>query len=385
MVLQQRKFIPQIEAMRGVAALVVASYHIGANFDKAAYAGGGLDAFCMKVFMGLSNGYGAVVAFFVMSGFVLARSLQQNPVNAENPDAVRFVRSRIFRLFPAAVFAVLLLTILHQRYGLVIYGGAAFDPFNVLLNMLMIHTDIDRVMWSMKVECVAAPLILISVWLYDRSGPRPLWIAVAVLFGLSFVGTYCHALGDGSNLAPLYAFIVGILVHFRGSVLARRLRAKWVSSIALLSVFVFCFAGLLKESPQTGWLLVIECFTAALLVTLIVWHPRAMVFRPLDFRIVRFYGRISYSFYLLHPLSFLVAGWPVVALKFLAPGAPVTLLAGFTFVVSVLLVTPIAYLSWRYVELPGIALGRAITERRLKRSAAGAKAAGLASSAPPSG
>jgi peptidoglycan/LPS O-acetylase OafA/YrhL len=378
MALQQRKFIPQIEAMRGLAALVVASYHIGNYFDKGAYAEGGLDAFSMRVFMGFSNGYGAVVAFFVMSGFVLARSLQQNP------DAVRFVRGRIFRLFPAAVFAILLLTMLHQRYGLVIYGGASFDPFNVLLNMLMIRTDIDRVMWSMKVECVAAPLILVSVWLYYRSGPRPLWIAIGVLFGLSFVGTYCHALGDGSNLAPLYAFIVGVLLHFRGSVLARRLRANWASPVALLSILVFSFSGLLKESPQTGWILLIECCSAALLVTLIVWHPRALVFRPLDFRIVQFYGRISYSFYLLHPLSFLMVGWPAVALKLYFPATPATVVAGVTFVVSVLLVTPLAYLSWRYIELPGIALGRAISERRLKRFAPGAKAAGPVSSAPPS-
>jgi peptidoglycan/LPS O-acetylase OafA/YrhL len=384
MALQQRKFIPQIEATRGLAALVVASYHIGNHFDKGAYAEGGLDAFCMKVFMGLSNGYGAVVAFFVMSGFVLARSLQQNPENPENPDAARFVRSRIFRLFPAAVFAILLLTMLNQRYGLAVYGGASFDPFNVLLNMLMIRTDIDRVMWSMKVECVAAPLILISVWLYYRSGPRPLWIATSVLFGLSFVGAYCHALGDGSNLAPLYAFIVGVLVHFRGSDLARRVRAKWVSPVAVLAMLVFSFSGLLKESPQTGWILLIECCSAALVLTLIVWHPRAMVFRPLDFRIVQFYGRISYSFYLLHPLSFLVVGWPAVALKLYFPAAPATVVAGLTFIASVLLVTPLAYLSWRYIELPGIALGRAIAERRLRRAASNAEA-GLASSAPPSG
>ena len=31
------------------------------------------------------------------------------------------------------------------------------------------------------------------------------------------------------------------------------------------------------------------------------------LFKPLDFKLVRFYGRISYSFYLLHPLGILFA------------------------------------------------------------------------------
>jgi peptidoglycan/LPS O-acetylase OafA/YrhL len=355
--LKQSEFIPRIEAMRGIAALAVAAFHIGNNFSDSAYASGSLDAIGMRVFMGLSNGYGAVVAFFVMSGFVLARSLDQNP------DAVRFIRHRVFRLFPAAIIAVLLFTVLFQRYGLMVYGGAAFDPVNVLFNMLMIRTDIDRVMWSMKVECVAAPVILIGVWLYRRSGTRPLWIALGILLPLSWVGQYRDALGDGSNLAPLYAFIVGILVHFRGEA-AQKVNARWTGPMALLLALVFCGSGLLKEAPQTGWIILIECVSSAFLVALIVWHPRAHAFRPLDFRIVRFYGRISYSFYLLHPLSFLAIGWPAIALKFYFPATPVTLLAAFTFVTSVLLVTPIAYLSWRYVEMPGVALGRRFGTRK---------------------
>ena len=37
--------------------------------------------------MGVSNGIGAVVAFFVLSGFVLARSLENNP------NSVRYFRN----------------------------------------------------------------------------------------------------------------------------------------------------------------------------------------------------------------------------------------------------------------------------------------------------
>jgi peptidoglycan/LPS O-acetylase OafA/YrhL len=59
----------------------------------------------------------------------------------------------------------------------------------------MIKSDINRVMWSMTVECVATPLILLSVWLFHKHGERPLWILVAVLLSLSPVGQYSHLLG----------------------------------------------------------------------------------------------------------------------------------------------------------------------------------------------
>jgi peptidoglycan/LPS O-acetylase OafA/YrhL len=123
---------------------------------------------------GLSNGTGAVVGFFVISGFVLARSLEANA------DPSRYFRHRIFRLFPAAITVVALFTALHQWFGIYVANEGDFRPGNVILNMLMIRTDINAVMWSMKVECVATPVILLSVWLVQRNGASWLWAIIAV-------------------------------------------------------------------------------------------------------------------------------------------------------------------------------------------------------------
>jgi hypothetical protein len=75
----------------------------------------------------LSNGIGAVVTFFVLSGFVLARSLDGNS------DPVRFFRNSVFRLFPAAMAVVALLTALHWQFGLYTGYEASFDPLDVIL------------------------------------------------------------------------------------------------------------------------------------------------------------------------------------------------------------------------------------------------------------
>ena len=299
--------------------------------------------------MGISNGIGAVVAFFVLSGFVLARSLESNP------DTVRYFRNRFFRLFPAAIAVVGLLAALHYLFGIYVGFEASFDPLNVVLNMLMIKSDINGPMWSMTVECFATPLILLGVLLFQIDGARPLWALIVILFGLSFWGPYVHALGGATNLAPLYAFVVGVLMHFNGERIAAAINARWVGLAKVLTILVFCICGMKK---QTAPILMLECLSTATLVVLVVWHPTTKVFNPLDFRLVRFYGQISYSFYLLHMVGILFAIQLLDPMKLYAAGLSLFTVSVLTTIVSIVLVTPFAYLSWRFIEAPLVALGR---------------------------
>jgi peptidoglycan/LPS O-acetylase OafA/YrhL len=159
-----RQFLPRIESLRGIAALTVVGYHVQTPGSTAA---NWLDAAVNQGFVAIMNGTGAVVAFFVISGFVLARSL-----DAKNPDTARFFQNRFFRLFPAGIAVVLLLTALHYQFGFYVGFEGDFSPANVLLNMLLIRSDINSVMWSMTVECAAAPLILLSVWVFTKFGRK---------------------------------------------------------------------------------------------------------------------------------------------------------------------------------------------------------------------
>lgn len=341
-------FLPRIESLRGIAAVTVVGYHVGHHFDDLPGTGA-VDVLAFRAFMGVSNGIGAVVAFFVLSGFVLARSLESNP------DTVRYFRSRFFRLFPAAIAVVGLLAALHYLFGIYVGFEASFDPLNIVLNMLMIKSDINGPMWSMTVECFATPLILLSVLLFHNYGARPLWSVIVTLFGLSFWGPYVHALGGATNLAPLYAFVVGVLLHFTGERIAAAINPRWVGIATMLTILVFCICGIKK---QTAPILLLECLSTAMFVVLVVWHPSTKVFNPLDFRLVRFYGRISYSFYLMHLVGILFALRFLDPMKLYAAGLPLFAVSVLTTVVSILLVTPFAYLSWRFIEAPMVALGR---------------------------
>ena len=338
---EQRRFLPRIESMRGIAALTVALMHVTSSWVDTP-ARGAFDVIGLKAIKALSNGYGAVVAFFVISGFVLARSLDRDF------DVLRFVRARSLRLFPAAITTIAIFAVAFYVFGFNLYEGASFTPLNIVANMLMLHVDIDRVMWSMKAELAATPLIFFCVWLFRRYGESSVIAIASVLFGLSFVGQYGHAIGTDTNLAPLYAFPVGILLHFRGAAFAERLELRTVTLAALISIGIFCACSFFK--PEGTLPLLVECMSAAILVGLIAYRPDAPLFVPLDLPIVRFYGRISYSFYLLHPLSFWASVQVTGDLSRRFGWLPTAAILLISFVVSIAVITPLAYLSWRYVE-----------------------------------
>jgi peptidoglycan/LPS O-acetylase OafA/YrhL len=343
---KQLEFLPRIESLRGVAALAVVGQHVSGQLsDLPVY--GWFDAFASRLVAACCNGAGAVVTFFVLSGFVLARSLDANS------DAVRFFRNRLFRLFPAAVAVVTLLTVLHWQIGFFVGRQASFDPLDVILNLLLVRNDINVVMWSMTVECAATPLILLSVWLFRKHGEPPLWGLVALLFALSFWGSYVHLLGGNTSLASFYAFVVGVLIHCTGGVIS--LIGRRPVTAVIIAVAVYCFCGL---RTQSALVLMLECICAAIVIALIVYRPAIALFAPLDFRPVRFYGRISYSFYLLHLLGISLATRALDPLVLHAWGMPLSLTILCTTLAAILVTTPVAWLSWRFIEAPAIRLGR---------------------------
>lgn len=187
---EARSFLPRLEAMRGYAAVSVLAFHA-----------------CMLSWSMIAGGMAPVVVFFVLSGFLLGRSLERDP------DPVTFIRHRLFRLLPAAIVTVLLLTLAYRIFGFYVGYLPSFEPLNVILNALLIKSDINGVMWSLTVESVAVPVILLAHALLGSRGRGAAWILVVVLIAISSWGPYVHLLGGFTNLSPLYAFIVGLLVQ----------------------------------------------------------------------------------------------------------------------------------------------------------------------------
>lgn len=317
--------------MRGYAAVSVLAFHA-----------------CMQSWEMTATGMAPVVVFFVLSGFLLVRSLDRDP------DPFTFVRHRLFRLLPAAIATVLLLTLAYRSSGFYVGFLPSFDPLNVILNALLMRSDINGVMWSLTVECVAIPVILMSHAVLRRHGTMPLWILVAILFALSFWGPYVHLLGGFTNLAPLYAFVVGLLLQSGGALRSgaspsalQPSRATFIASAAFVVMLI------VAVRKQTAVTIAFETLCASALVYVAAYGPRALaVLRPFDLDVIRFYGRISYSFYLLHMIGLAIAA------RLLAVDQQPVMRAALLFLVALLITTPVAWLMWRFVEVPFIELGR---------------------------
>ena len=310
-------FIPRLEALRGLAAAWVAGLHVYSNYNDT-----------------VVTGMAPVVVFFVLSGFVLARALERNS------DPLTFVRHRAFRLFPAAIVTVLALTALHSMFGFYVGFEASFDWLNVAANALLIRSDINGPMWSLTVEAFATPLILVSFWACRRFGPALLYAGCAILFGLSFWGAYVHLLGGWTNIAPLYCFVAGVLVHFAAA------RASQPRFVAVSGLFVTAVLIAVGTRKQTAPILLVECVASAWLIYLIAVSRNSKIFAVSRLPPVRFLGKVSYSFYLLD--------LPAIAIA--ARLVPPDTLA--VFATTVILLLPISWLSWRWVEVPFVRIAR---------------------------
>src|SRR5689334_11094438 len=309
------EFIPELESLRGLAAVSVLVFH----------------AFDMRIDTAVT-GLAPVVLFFVLSGFVLARSLENDP------SVRNFFLGRLFRLLPPAAACVLLLTALHWAFGFYVGFPGSFTSLNVLLNALMIRSDINGVMWSMSVECFASRLSLVSFFAYRWRGAVPLVTACVILFGLSFWGGYVHFVGGVTNLAPLYAFVAGVLLHFL-SVDGRRPGS--FPAIATAAIFVFC-----ALRKQTAPLILMETLSSGLLILAIAGAPNSRIFGLLRLPPIRLLGQVSYSFYLLHPIGLALANRLSVD----------SWLPLFSF--GLLFTLSMAWLSWRLVERPFVTMGK---------------------------
>ncbi|MCK1386351.1 acyltransferase [Bradyrhizobium sp. 21] len=299
---------------------------------------------CMLSWEMIAGGMAPVVVFFVLSGFLLSRSLDRDP------DPVTFVRHRLFRLLPAAIATVLLLTLAYQSFGFYVGFLPSFDPLNVVLNALLIKSDINGVMWSLTVECVAVPVILISHALLKCHGTTPVWILVAFLFAIAFWGPYVHLLGGFTNLAPLYAFLVGLLLQSGGTALSGAAQSSRANYVAIAALVVMVIVAVRKQTAVT---IAFETLCASVLVCLAAFGPRKLVaLRPFDVEIARFYGRVSYSFYLLHMIGL------VIAARLLPFDQQPVIRATILFLAALLITTPAAWLMWRFIEVPFIELGR---------------------------
>ncbi|QFR31847.1 acyltransferase family protein [Ancylobacter sp. TS-1] len=355
------RYRAHIDGLRAVAVLGVVLFHFGADW--------------------LPGGFTGVDVFFVISGFLIFRTIFSD-IAAGTFSLAGFYERRIRRLVPAFAAVTLatsaLAALILYPSQLVGYGRslvwATFAAGNIFFyrqsdyfgpsaeELPLLHY------WSLGVEeqfYAVFPLLLLVCYRL-RARAVPLLVAGLLVASLIACEIVRHTNPSAAfYLLPYRAFelLIGAAIALPG---VRYPRHRAIAGAAVAAGALLILAGMLlitASSPFPGLLALVPCLGAAL----VIWGGDAVATLPsrvLGAAPMRFYGAISYSLYLVH--------WPAVVFgHMLFPDAdPLVFL-----VVGLAGSTAAGWLSWRYVEQP-VRIRPAVFTRRILYG--GTAAAGLA-------
>lgn len=282
-----------IDALRGVAAAMVALGHFYASLPK----GADPHVWPEPVHSALSVGHTGVYIFFVLSGFVIAHSIRGAHVTPRYVG--RFALRRSLRLDPPYWLALVLYLGLARVMGVRTYES--LDAAGYLANIVYLHELLDykavmAVAWTLCLE-----LQFYLVFVVTTAISQALARANAALREVPFVLLFLLSLAAGSGqLYPLPsgpdALFITLWWCFYLGVLGQRVASGTARSIVLYAAAALCVpAAWLRGEPE---LLV----AAATTLTIHIVARRGALGTLWSGRVVQHLGKISYSLYLLHPL-----------------------------------------------------------------------------------
>ncbi|WP_348773861.1 acyltransferase [Micromonospora sp. WMMD964] len=326
-----------LDLLRFCAAIAVLGFHVFVDNDnRGAWGRNVVEIFGEPVVTVFRYGWMGVEFFFVISGFVICMSCWGRSV-------ADFAISRVTRLMPAYVFAVLATSAALTLWPL---ENGPPQPSHVLINATMLQTflgipNIDSVYWTLFVELKFYLLFAVVVWFgltYKR----------VVLFCVLWMTAALYA--EYSQVKPLIQFVeAGFAPYF-------------VAGIALYLIYRFgpnlVAWGILGTSMVIGLITLgrrvdgqnadqpVVSFEVALPVMFLFFALMVAValgwFSWFKWRGLTVIGALTYPVYLLH-MQFS----RIVVIRFHDSVTPWLLVA--SFVAGVLL---LAYLTNRFVERP---------------------------------
>lgn len=321
------------------------------------------------LFNSLDLGSFAVTLFFCLSGATLYLNHKNDKTLA---DTASFIVKRIFRIYPAFIFAILAYVLLGNIYvewygepkGIWIDSIALpYSSVDVFTHLFLLYDlignpyIINGAFWSLPVEFRYYLLFPVALFLMRKSGPTSV-MALALLLACSvYFMPWKASMPHFFLLAP--SFFGGMLAAYIYERNGKPLKySLLIISIGLvLASLVWVFRD---DLPNQYKALRYYNFNILLCIIIVYFSLRTNVINY-NMKIrsaLGFLGNVSYSLYLLHQLVLTFVF--IVCMKVGITGDAKIL---FIFPITVAVSLLFAWASYKFIEKPGVRLGRYIIER----------------------
>ena len=291
-----KNYFPQLDALRGIACLMVLFHHLVPGASK-----------------WIALGPLGVRLFFVMTGFLLVGNLLQlKEKGIPLFDLLKgFYKKRVIRIFPVYFFALLLLIVFGVEPARQIWLWISTFSINFYMGLYEQWAGVLSHFWFLATsEQMVLVLTCIVLWV-----PRGLLIRLMVLL---FVCAWLHRwLGTAAGVAPMmiwYSPLSSMDSMAIGAVIAvlyleRKEQIHYLASSCGIPILAWSFllvAGVIRmRFFDTSWIHLAETFEALFFGWLIL--RTAVGFtnlweKVLTYPFLVYTGMISYGLYIFHPI-----------------------------------------------------------------------------------
>lgn len=316
-----------LDALRGVAALLVIWYHIHEGFSFAQIINGAGDG----IITGINHGYLAVDFFFMLSGFVISYAYDDR---WSKMSLGEFFRRRLIRLHPMLIMGTVIGALSFVIGGREMWDGTVVSYSWIIIALLLSCLFIPAIpgaqydvrgngemfslngpSWSLFFEYIGNILYGIFIRRLSTRWLSALCLALGIgmtHYALSNVSGY-GMIGIGWTLDSVNVIggLLRMLFPFTlGMVLARNFKPVkikgtfWICSLALILVFIVPYIEGLEPVCMNS---VYEMACVVIVFPILVWiGASGSIGRGGDGRVCRFLGDISYPVYIIHyPVMYL--------------------------------------------------------------------------------
>ena len=340
-----RTYFHQLDALRGIACIMVLFHHLVPGASKYA-----------------ALGPLGVRLFFVMTGFLLVGNLLQQVErgNARGPVLRTFYAKRAIRILPVYLLGFFAVLFAGAEAAKAVWPWIATFTLNVQMGLTGEWPGNLSHYWFLATsEQMVLGLALVILWLPGR------YLVPALV--LMFVGAWLHRwIGTEWGLQPMMVWyspfssmdsiaigaLLGIFQRSKPGELAALVRKPLVGVLAWVALLLAAFIRL--RLSQTPFIHLAETLEAIFFAWIII--RAAIGFEGpwgkfLSSPVLVYTGMVSYALYIFHPLVHSFVFWAFRGLGLDAARANPALIVT-TFILSYLAAT----LSWYLMEKPLAAL-----------------------------